>query len=497
MTTGADFSVMPETFQVRVLPDDIRLTAAAGTRLYDLLRSAALVPQAFCGGNGRCGKCTVLVDGAACLSCRTVVTGDMTVTLPDRGNEYVPGGMTETAPKDGGCCGETIAFDIGTTTVVCFLLDSAGCVIAHRSILNPQASFGADVVSRLGSALTGTASEQTGLIRRAMDALIRAVCAEGGTEPGDIRVISVVGNPAMQQLFLGLSVENLIEIPFIPKITHTDSRPAGEVLSVCGDAELRTVPDVSGYIGADTVACVLATELYKSEELSLLIDIGTNGEIVLGNKDRMLTCAAAAGPALEGANIRFGMRSAPGAIDHVFDDNGSPRCHVIGDTKAAGICGSGLMDAVAVFLQEGKLDRRGRILGGSDRLLLTDSVYLTQEDIREVQLAKAALAAGIGLLTEQLGARADEISRVYLAGAFGSSLSPASVCRIGLIPPQLEDRISVIGNAAGHGAQLIAKSRESFLKTDALAAFMEHVELAALGGFRRAFAGQMYFTAHN
>jgi uncharacterized 2Fe-2S/4Fe-4S cluster protein (DUF4445 family) len=236
-----------------------------------------------------------------------------------------------------------------------------------------------------------------------MTELIQTVCDEAGVLPEKIGVISVVGNPAMQQLFLGISPENLSRVPFAPVLTEAKAVPCGERLPICKHARLLIVPNIAGYVGADTVGCILATGLYAEEKLTLLVDIGTNGEMVLGNKDRMIACATAAGPALEGANIQFGMRASDGAIDHVWLENGEMKYSVIGGGSPKGICGSGLIDAIAVGLKLGQINKRGRIQREDRIFPLTQDVYLTQEDIRQVQLAKGAICAGITLLTKQLG----------------------------------------------------------------------------------------------
>jgi uncharacterized 2Fe-2S/4Fe-4S cluster protein (DUF4445 family) len=197
----------------------------------------------------------------------------------------------------------------------------------------------------------------------------------------------------MQKLFLGIEPKNLAGFPFAPVLTEAKATPCINILPVCANAELLIVPDISGYIGADTMGCVLSTELYKKEEVTLMVDIGTNGEMVLGNKDRMIACSTAAGPALEGANIQFGMRGMEGAIDHVWLENREIKYSVIGEGKALGICGSGLIDAIAVGLDIGLLNKRGRIQNDEHIFHLTEDIYLTQDDIRHVQLAKGAVYA--------------------------------------------------------------------------------------------------------
>ena len=296
----------------------------------------------------------------------------------------------------------------------------------------------------------------------------------------------------MQQLFMGLSVENLTQIPFRPILTKAEITDGGRFISAWSGAALYVVPDIAGYIGADTVACILSAGIHQSETLSLLVDIGTNGEMVLGNKDRLVACATAAGPALEGANIQFGMQAQSGAIDHVEKKF---TCHIIGQDKATGICGSGLVDAVAVALDKGLINERGRILNESRTVALADGIFLTQEDIRQLQQAKGAIAAGIHLMAKQLQVSLEDIENVYLAGAFGTFMNPRSACRIGLIPPELEDRIICIGNAAGSGAQQMVCSKDIFADTDTIISKIEHLELAVSPDWAKSFARCMRFDS--
>jgi len=297
----------------------------------------------------------------------------------------------------------------------------------------------------------------------------------------------------MQQLFLGISPENLAGVPFAPVLTEAKVIPCGDILPVCANADLLIIPDISGYIGADTMGCVLSTELYKKDEITLMVDIGTNGEMVLGNKDRMIACFTAAGPALEGANIRFGMRGTEGAIDHVWLEDGEIQCSVIGGGKALGICGSGLIDAIAVGLQMGLINKRGRIQNDDHIFRLTEDIYLTQDDIRQVQLAKAAIYAGIILMAKQLGLEIVRIQKIQLAGAFGTYLNPQNACRIGLLPEELLERIEPIGNAAGSGAKILACNRELLTLTQELTKRIKFLELAGLPEFSRTFAKAMNF----
>jgi uncharacterized 2Fe-2S/4Fe-4S cluster protein (DUF4445 family) len=321
------------------------------------------------------------------------------------------------------------------------------------------------------------------------------VCEDAAIRPEEIRIVSVVGNPAMQQIFLGIPIDNLVSIPFTPALREARVIPCETILPICPRADLLIIPNISGYVGADTLGCVLSTELYQSEKPVLMVDIGTNGEMVLGSKTRMVACSTAAGPALEGAGIQFGMCAASGAIDHVWLEDGNIRYSIIGGGEAVGICGSGLIDAVAVALELGLINKRGRILDESRIIPITEQIFLTQDDIHQVQLAKGAICAGIHLMMQHLKLQTDDIFKVQLAGAFGSYLNPASACRIGLLPSELQNRIEAVGNAAGSGAKLLCTHRDMLSLTDELVKKIEFLELASLSVFPKTFAKAMEFSS--
>ena len=481
--------------QVTILPQNTSALAETGASLLQVLRNAGTPLDAPCGGNGKCGKCKVILDGKEVLACQVTVDRDMTVHIPQAaGLNVLQTGISATHTMDPAKEGPLLAFDIGTTSVVCFLLDEkTGGELAKSSMLNPQTPFGADVISRIQAALRGELAQETKAIRDGMTALIQNVCQDAGTDPAHIGIVSVVGNPAMQQLFLGISPENLAGVPFAPVLTEAKTIPCGDILPICPNADLLIVPDISCYIGADTMGCVLSTRLFEKEEVTLMVDIGTNGEMVLGNKDRMIACSTAAGPALEGANIQFGMRGTSGAIDHVWLEDGQVKCSVIGGGPAQGICGSGLIDAVAAGLEMGLLNKRGRIQNEDHVFHLTENIWLTQDDIRQVQLAKGAIYAGILLMAKQLGLEVQEIQKGQLAGAFGNYLTPKSACRIGLLPEQLLEKIEAVGNAAGSGAKMLACDQKRLPLTQKLTEKIEFLELASLPEFSRTFAKAMNF----
>lgn len=474
------------------------ISAKEGSNLLSVLQKEGIFADAPCGGYGTCGKCKVHVNGTEQLACQTMVDQNLIISLDVCSEmKILSEGMNKQKKLNPLRSGYFIALDIGTTTVVCYLLDGrTGETMASVSQLNPQTIYGADVISRIQSALHHGSQLLTKGIRDGITQLITKACEESGISSKAITLISLVGNPAMQQLFLDLSVENLAEIPFSPILTEPKQICAKACLPLCPDADLLVLPDISGFVGADTVACILASEIYKQDDITLLIDIGTNGEMILGNKERMLACSTAAGPALEGANIRFGMRGQKGAIDHVWMEEKQLKFSVIGNGSAKGICGSGLIDAIAVFLENGWINKRGRIQGneeidGQRVIQISETVYLTQNDIREVQLAKGAIAAGIHMLMLTMHLSLEQIDHVILAGAFGTYMNAESACRIGMIPEELEDRITAVGNAAGIGAQLAVCDQDLFFMTDTIVKKTEFIELADLPEFRKAFAKGM------
>lgn len=482
-------------FQITILPQKQNIAAGPGENLLDVLRAAGLAPDAPCGGAGTCGKCSVRINGNEALACRTVITDDMTIALSAGAYEQIL--TAEIAPAQRPSErreGYLLAFDIGTTTVVGYLLDGrTGQELACESTRNPQAAFGADVISRIRHALSGQLDALTACIRHCTAQITQHLCSQVQADPDEISMVCIVGNPAMQQLFLGISPENLARIPFAPALIRTEITDAVNYLPVCRRARLLIIPNISGFVGADTLACVLATGMDQREDMTLLVDIGTNGEMVLGNRHRMVACSTAAGPALEGANIQFGMCGQAGAIDHVRMEKGKLKCSVIGGAEAVGICGSGLIDAAAAALEGGLINSRGRIRDESRTICLTDRIWLTQEDIRELQAAKGAIAAGIALMSAHLGITLEQISKVYLAGAFGTFMDPESACAIGLLPSALRGKTEAVGNAAGSGAKCLVHDAAAPEYADRLVSRIEYLELAALPEFARCFAKAMRF----
>ena len=478
-------------YRVTFVPDDISVAVEEGSSLLQAQILAGLRPDAPCGGKGTCGKCKVWLEGEQVLACQTPVHRDMTVrTGAEETMRILTSGVSVAVTPDG-TDAYVIAFDIGTTTVVAYLLDGrTGQQLAQCSARNPQGQYGADVISRIQYALKDGAEVLSGCIRQVLAELTHRVCRLGGVCPEDVTAAAIVGNTAMHHLLLNIDPKPLVTPPYMPNVFEALELDSRDILPIRG--KIRVLPNIAGFVGGDTVGCLVSSRFDRKKELSLLIDIGTNGEMVLGNETRRIACSTAAGPAFEGAKISCGMRGAEGAVDHVWLEEGQVRYHVIGETDPKGLCGSGLLDMVAVLLDLEIIDESGHL--EKKTYTLCRNVTLTQKDVREVQLAKAAIRAGVELLARRMGGETEDIQKVYLAGAFGNYLNPASACRIGMIPPVLLDRIVPIGNAAGEGAKLCALSREEFTYSQTLAKETEFLELASLPDFQDCYVDALEFA---
>jgi uncharacterized 2Fe-2S/4Fe-4S cluster protein (DUF4445 family) len=400
-----------------------------------------------------------------------------------------------------------IAFDLGTTTVVATLLDlETGQPRAVRSILNAQQPFGADVISRISATMLDDAAleQLREHAHETLRTLADEVCAEAGVDAPDVYEIVVTGNVTMIQIALGIDPEPLSMAPFTiaaRKLPEAEATDFG--LAVHERAPAVLFPALGAYVGPDIVAGILATGLTLDRRVRLFIDVGTNSEIVLGSSGGALACAAPAGPAFEAAQIRCGMRAAEGAIEGVKLVHGEVQLTVIGDVEAQGLCGSGLVDAVAELVGAGILDHSGRFVAdSSDRLAkvgeetvfhLSDTVYLSQRDVRELQFAKASIATGWQILCRELGIEPSEIAQVLLGGSFGTYLTPASAVKIGLVPKLPLPRIVAAGNVAGEGAKIAALSVTERAAANAVLDEVEYVELSGREDFNDLFIDQLAF----
>ena len=482
-----------EHLNVTFLPDGISVSVEPGTTLLQAEITAGLHPDAPCGGKGTCGKCSVEIDGKTALACQTRVFQSMTVTLPRQESSAILTEGLSVPIRPDGLYDYAVAFDIGTTTLVGFLLDGrTGVTLATASAMNPQTRYGADVIARIEAAMSNTEPLLQQCILPTLRQLLLELAWQRGIPAERIGLVSVVGNTAMHHLLLGIDPKPLVTPPYMPAVREALEIPAAPLLPIHPQGKLRILPNIAGFVGADTVACMSAVDFGSLEELTLMIDIGTNGEMVLGNRNRRIACSTAAGPAFEGAKISMGMRGSPGAIDHVWIEKGRLCHHTIGDVQARGICGSGLLDLVACLLELGILDESG-YLEDKQYTVPGTAVTLTQKDIREVQLAKAAIRAGIELMCRHMDTQPGVIRSVLLAGAFGNYMEPRSACRIGMIPPELLERIHPIGNAAGAGAKRCALSREAYEYSKKLAEETEFLELASRPEFQDCFVDALEF----
>lgn len=386
--------------------------------------------------------------------------------------------------------GFAVAVDLGTTTVVAQLIDlSSGSVLRTVSALNAQAQHGADLMTRIEFALRGGAARLTHLVRAQLGEMIAELSRNLQFGDPSVRDVVIVGNTAMHHFFAGLSVKSLAQHPFEPLDGGLQEFESGELGWTDPESRVSFLPCLGSFVGSDLLAGILATGLHESDQPVALLDLGTNGEIVIGNKERILCASTAAGPAFEGARISMGMRAAKGAISSVRFSNGAFACEVLGGGEPRGICGSGLVDAVAAGLDCSAIKPNGRSTTGSS-LPLSRSVSLTQQDIRELQLAKGAIAAGLQIVAEQWGIRCDELEKVYLAGAFGNYINQTSARRIGLLPVSPEQLVPA-GNTALRGAKM-ALFREDRDFNETLRK-VRHVPLNECPAFQDLFVEQMQF----
>ena len=401
-----------------------------------------------------------------------------------------------------------VAVDIGTTTLAAYLVDlQTGEELAVASSLNPQKPWGDDVISRCDAAAGGALAALQAAVAGEVDALVGRLCGQAHAARHEVYHMTVAGNTVMLHLFAGVSPANIAQSPFVPVWTGAlDLNAAAVGLTLHRMAQVSLLPAVAGYVGADTVAAMLATGMKEDGPATLMIDIGTNGEIALAAGSALYACSTAAGPAFEGAHISAGMGGVAGAINRVEVAGDTLRYDTIGNEPARGICGSGLLDMVACLLGAGAIDDTGRIdgdgapqwLAAQDDKVALDrpaGIFLTGRDVREVQLAKGAIAAGVQVLLQQAGIEADAVQRVCLAGGFGSYMDRASACRIGLLPQVLEGRTAAVGNASGAGAKAALLSSAAMEEAKRLATAVRYVELSARRDFQDAFMDNMLFPA--
>jgi uncharacterized 2Fe-2S/4Fe-4S cluster protein (DUF4445 family) len=407
-----------------------------------------------------------------------------------------------------------VAFDVGTTTLVGTLMNlRTGMAAAVSSTLNGQAPYGADVISRISHAMNGADSidELKAAVVQTMNGILDDLYREAGVSPDRTYEAVVVGNVTMLHLLLGIDPTPISMMPFTPTFMDAMSVPASEVgLRIHPAGYIQTLPALGAYVGADIVSGVLATNIAREDKIRVFVDVGTNGEIVIGSSQRTLATAAPAGPAFEGSQIKCGMRATDGAIEGVQLGEGVELQVIGGDVAPLGLCGSGLVDAVAQLLNVGLLDHSGRMRSAADvpnhplagrlievegvrAFLLAEGVYLSQRDVRELQFAKGSIATGIKILMNILGVAASDLDEVYLGGSFGSYLNPESAKIIGLVPDVDVDKIIAVGNSAGEGAKIALLSYRERQVAFELPSRIEYVELSGRTDFNDAFVEVLRF----
>jgi uncharacterized 2Fe-2S/4Fe-4S cluster protein (DUF4445 family) len=515
-------------FNITFQPDGKQVSIHAGASLLEAAGFAGIILNSSCGGRGTCKKCSVFIapDKKQVLACQYIIDRDLTVTVPTASKMYeqkilrhgIDRPVKPTYTKTGTEKAFGLAVDVGTTTVVAKLIDlSTGELLAAEADFNPQSIRGDDVISRITYAQTEQKlSELQRLIVDCINKLIDRLCKTTGCDRNNILQMTAVGNTTMTHILLHLPVSQLGQAPYKAHLLDARDVTAKELnVKINPSANVRVVENIAGFVGSDTVAAALAVDINLAEKLTLLVDIGTNGELVCGDKNNLYAVSCAAGPALEGARISQGSRATEGAIESVFINDNDIDVDVIGNKPPVSLCGSGIIDAVAVMLDLGVLDSTGRIIKKTDlppsiskRIITKNNqpafviafandgqlaVVLTQQDIREVQLAKAAIAAGIKLLLKKLNISENELDSILLAGAFGNYINRSSAMRIGLLPNIPEDKIQFVGNAASVGATMILLNTTSRELAGHLARRIQYVEIAHEKEFMNVYTGCMTF----
>jgi uncharacterized 2Fe-2S/4Fe-4S cluster protein (DUF4445 family) len=495
--------------QITIKINGIPIQAQAGLSLSEITKG-----EQPCGGHGLCGKCKVIAKGELSpiaeqekallskdqlakgfrLACLTDALGDCEIITLDgeKGTQIVTEGTLPAIEKHPMFENYGVAIDVGTTTLAARLYKSDGSLLASASRLNPQQEWGADVISRVESALNGKENELATSIRAALVSLITELAFMADIDPKSVDGVVITGNTIMLSLLTETTVKPFSHAPFEVKRLFGETLSALQLdLSVLNnDTKIYVAPCISAFVGADTVCALLATELC-SKSTAMLADIGTNGEIALWHKGKLTVCSTAAGPAFEGVGISMGMRGATGAIDKVIILNGKLDAHVIGNVPPVGICGSGLIDAVACLLDNETLDETGYL--EEESILIKEPVSITQKDIRMFQLAKSAIYAGIMTLIHSEDLTESDISALYVAGGFSNYLNKRNAARTGLLPESLARKAISVGNAALSGASMILLNNAFKTKAEAISKAANITELATDPFFAEEYVAGMLF----
>jgi len=494
------------TLSVKLVPLGKVIQAREGTPLLDILHEYGI--EFPCGGKGTCGKCKVkVIEGVIetdpyhrdklnkldlanewRLACLSKCSEELVLEVGQYENIIL---ADETAFEFTPGTGFGIAFDLGTTTLVGQLLDlSTGKILAVETAMNPQSLYGSDLISRLESALRDGNGEMTRIIREKVGEMIEKMLMD--REVTLDRMV-IVGNTVMHHFFSAYDIKPLSFYPFESAMLGMASFSAKDLAWKNMDCNhVDFYPSIGSFVGSDILAGILATGMNRKAEFSVLIDLGTNGEIVVGNNQQLLCASTAAGPAFEGAKISQGMQATTGAISSIITDEETWKCNVIGNGEAFGICGSGLIDAIAVFMEKDLIGEFGEIKSGSTEISLNPQVKLTQKDIQEFQLAKAAIATGIQILIRKLGITADEVKEVFITGGFGNYINLDHVIRVGMLEFPVK-RMHKLGNSALIGAKMFLFEHSNY--PDGILKNTSHVSLESEPGFQDIFVENLAFMS--
>lgn len=503
--------------------------AEPGTRLSVFLQKQHFVISMPCAGNHTCGKCKVKVSGALStptldelrflsederemglrLACFAKIEGDIQVFLEKReenGSILEQTGQEQYKVNPGYSNGYGLAVDIGTTTVVVYLYCfSDGKLLAVRSGMNSQRNFGADVISRINYCNENSLAPLQKAIISQLNQMISDALSFAGVTPETVKEIVIAGNTTMLHLLTGLNPYGIAVYPFTPESLFGNELKQGFFKSA-PDARVYLPGCISSYVGGDITCSILASGMMNNKT-ALLLDLGTNGEMALWYHDCLYCCSTAAGPAFEGAGMQMGMTATDGAINRVWMENDKMRYSVLGEAVPKGICGSGIIDAVCTFIRLGLIDETGRIdeeqevyrnygmdFEGFPALKIGNSgVFITQQDIRKLQLAKSAISAGISTLLHESGCLADEVEKLYLAGGFGTYIDLDSAVGIGLFPGELKEKTVSIGNGAGAGASMLLLDRDALKEEKKIMESAQEINLSSNPVFMEQYVEQMMF----
>ncbi|MBR3972355.1 MAG: DUF4445 domain-containing protein [Oscillospiraceae bacterium] len=516
----------------------VTIECSAGENLLELARRAGVPMDAPCSGAGTCGKCRVqLLEGGVdtvlnrhispeerrkgwVLACKSTVRENCAVFVPESASAWQVDirtadysvEETETADAEQVAC----AIDIGTTTVSAVLMDlKTGKLLAKASVGNGQIRYGADVINRIiqQSRLGGREKLQDAVLKETMIPLMEKLCADAGVEADKISRIAIAANTTMNHLLLGVDANPIRLEPYEPVFLSQKGLKAADLnLPASPNAELIMAPNVGSYVGGDITAGILATDIWKSDEMSLFIDLGTNGEIVFGNREFLMTCACSAGPAFEGGDISWGMRATMGAVEAVTIDADTmePTLRVIGGGTCGGICGSGLIDLVAELFRHGIINPKGKFIRKGGRVRTDDfgcsryvlawseesangrEIFIDEVDIDNFIRAKAAIYSGIDTLLQAVDMTPDCIDRVLVAGGIGSGINMKNAVSIGMLPNVALEKYRYAGNTALQGARAMALHDEAVTQCDEVAENMTYMELSTCQGYMDSFVAACF-----